>query len=163
MRQPHPNTHLVETVIQTLQKDSDHVGGITVGLICDRFTKDYPQAEIPSPRTIATIKKRLETPETPPSNLCKACMGYGYLYEQTRRYFGDGTEFTSPNRPHTEITCNVCENSGIDPNWQRPITRLLAKMGGTSSEAKIKEIISSIPTANNEGTQDYEEPLERTL
>ena len=162
MRQPHPNTHLVETVIKTLQKDGDHVGGITVGLICDRFTKDYPQAEIPSPRTSATIKKRLETPEAPPSNLCKACMGYGYLFEQTKTYFGDGTVHTDMGA-YTEIACHICENSGIDPNWQRPITRLLAKMGGTSSEAKIKEIISSIPTANNQGTQDYEEPLERTL
>ena len=154
MRQPHPNTHLVETVIKILQK-GDHVGGITVGLIHNKFVNDYPQAEIPSPRTIATIKKRLETPEPPPSNLCKGCMGYGYLYEQTRRYFCDGTEFTAPNRPHIEVTCHICENSGIDPSWQRPVSVLLAKMGVTPSEIK-----DALPKATESISL---ESLEKTL
>lgn len=159
MRQPHPNTHLVEAVIKALS-EVDYP--TTAQLIHDKFVNDYPQADIPSPRTIASIKKRMETPETPPSNLCTACMGYGYLYEQTKTYFGDGTESVFLNdrlRGYIEITCPICENSGINPSWKRPISGLM-RTAPTPAQEVATEFIN-IP--NNQGTQDYEEPLERTL
>jgi|TARA_R110000751_G_scaffold226662_2_gene328568 hypothetical protein len=164
MRHPHPNTHLVEAVIK-------EIGVNPVSIISARFQMDYPQAEIPSPRTIASIKKRMETPEASPSNLCKGCMGYGYLYEQTKTYFGDGTE-SNPTLgdkfkadSYVEISCPNCDNSGIDPNWERPRSRLQSVT--LPSTTPHWEAAKTYPSRTTEGvtiTEQIEvEPLERTL
>ena len=161
---PHPNTHLVEAVIKALQARQLQKR-ITVSLIASTLKIDHPNTSIPSDRTIASIKRRMETPEAPPSNLCTGCMGYGYLYEQTRRYFGDGTELTVPNRPHIEVTCQVCENSGIDPDWERPATKLFLKMG-TTPKALDWETVKTYPGISEGVTiteQVQSESLEKTL
>jgi len=158
MRHPHPNTHLVEAVIKK-------IGVKPVSIISARFRIDYPQAEMPSPRTIASIKKRIETPEALPSNLCTGCMGYGYLYEQTKTYFGDGTEtpFLKDvmTGTYVEISCPNCANSGIDPNWERPRSTL------QSVTTPHWETVKTYPSRTTEGvtiTEQIEvEPLERTL
>ena len=158
MRHPHPNTHLVEAVIKK-------IGVKPVSIISARFRIDYPQAEMPSPRTIASIKKRIETPEALPSNLCTGCMGYGYLYEQTKTYFGDGTEtpFLKDvmTGTYVEVSCHSCENSGIDPNWERPRSTL------QSVTTPHWETVKTYPSRTTEGvtiTEQIEvEPLERTL
>ena len=162
---PHPNTHLVEAVIKALQARQLQKR-ITVSLIASTFKLDHPNTSIPSDRTIASIKKRMETPEAPPSNLCKGCMGYGYLYEQTKTYFGDGTEtpFLKDvmTGTYVEISCHSCENSGIDPNWERPRSTLQSL-----ATPKTWETVKTYPGIS-EGVTITEttiesEPLEKTL
>jgi len=160
MRHPHPSTHLVEALIKKIGTRQP------VSIISTRFQNDYPEADKPSDRTIASIKKRMETPEAPPSNLCTGCMGYGYLYEQTKTYFGDGTEtpFLKDvmTGTYVEVSCHSCENSGIDPNWERPRSTLQSL-----ATPKTWETVKTYPGIS-EGVTITEttiesEPLEKTL
>ena len=165
MKPPHPNTHLVEAVIKALQARQLQKR-ITVSLIASTLKIDHPNTSIPSDRTIASIKKRMEAPETPLANLCPDCKGYGYIYEQSARYFGDGTELSAPNRPHTEIPCAICERSGIDPLWNKPLTNLITKAGSPTQIAQREAFVASqiAPLEQDIPEPDgYDESLERTL
>ena len=157
MRQPHPSTHLVEALIKKIGMRQP------VSIISTRFQNDYPEADKPSDRTIASIKKRMEAPEALPSNLCKDCKGYGSIYEETVSYFGDKTLLSLPGGSvHREVACSTCESSGIDPNWEKPVSLFAAKRIDGSPEREAA-FVASFPLPDVQEPDGYDESLEREL
>ena len=165
MRRPHQNKQFVIDIIKNLGSDS------SATLIAAEFKTLYPELEMPSPRTIANIKKEYLTQQAP-SNLCPNCRGYGYLYEQTKTYFGDGTEtpFLKDVMAGTyvEVSCHSCENSGIDPNWERPRSTLQSLATPEQPAAAVQDQWrpATNPTYLRQLVEDdmaAEDSLEKTL
>ena len=165
MRQPHPSTHLVEALIKKIGTRQP------VSIISARFQNDYPEADKPSDRTIASIKKRMEAPEAPPSNLCKDCKGYGSIYEETVSYFGDGTILHTAENTYREVVCSTCEGNGIDPNWEKPVSLFAPKRIDGSPERETAFVaslagagVTFLPGVPDVPEPDgYDESLEREL